>query len=267
MSHFMLCVLVPKDCPNPEAYIGRQMEPFNENIEVPEYGKACYCIGSQAREDSHEAGLMAVDAKKFDDIRDRFHSLGNIKKLHVKIHDARQKGDYETVDYLDGEVNRAWKEYLKPFNAVEADALAHHKNKNDPDPKCEECEGTGTHKSTYNPNSKWDWYVIGGRWDGEIQNSPHRSDNGFNFGEEHHKLVNNSRSVHDILADEKLVIPFAFLVGGSTLLTDGEWIERGGMGWWGMVSDETEKEDWTVIVRKIYEKCSDRIAVGVDCHI
>jgi hypothetical protein len=31
------------------------------------------------------------------------------------------------------------------------------------DPKCGECKGTGIYKSTYNPNSKWDWYSIGGR--------------------------------------------------------------------------------------------------------
>ena len=28
----------------------------------------------------------------------------------------------------------------------------------------------GEPTSTYNPDSKWDWYVIGGRWDGWINN-------------------------------------------------------------------------------------------------
>lgn len=36
--------------------------------------------------------------------------------------------------------------------------------------------------STYNPKSKWDWYRIGGRWDGWITGDERKSDGGFNFG-------------------------------------------------------------------------------------
>ena len=40
--------------------------------------------------------------------------------------------------------------------------------KGEPLASCDECEGLGTVLSTYNPASKWDWYEIGGRWEGEL---------------------------------------------------------------------------------------------------
>ena len=30
--------------------------------------------------------------------------------------------------------------------------------------KCDKYDEDGNHLTTYNPNSKWDWYDIGGRW-------------------------------------------------------------------------------------------------------
>ena len=68
-------------------------------------------------------------------------------------------------------------------------------DKGKPDPKCIECKGTGQHKTNYNPRSKWDWWVIGGRFDGKVSKSgkPRTSeDGGFNFGEEHHQIEHNS---------------------------------------------------------------------------
>lgn len=37
------------------------------------------------------------------------------------------------------------------------------------DPACQEgCNGTGVVTSTYNPDGRWDWYRIGGRWSGRM---------------------------------------------------------------------------------------------------
>jgi len=32
--------------------------------------------------------------------------------------------------------------------------------------ECDDCKGTGKETTTYNPNSKWNWYMTGGRWRG-----------------------------------------------------------------------------------------------------
>jgi hypothetical protein len=116
--------------------------------------------------------------------------------------------------------------------------------------------------TTRNPNSKWDWWVVGGRWDGEIQGS-RRSDGegGFNFGDEHHEADHNVVKVKGILAaggDEW--VPFAIVT------PDGEWHERGSMGSFAMVSDKHSKHDWTTEARRIMAQFSGHVAVGVDCH-
>lgn len=48
---------------------------------------------------------------------------------------------------------------------------------------------------------------------------------------------------------------------------EGEWIERGRMGWWACVSNEKDEDAWKHEIRAVLDKYSDCIAVGVDCHI
>ena len=52
------------------------------------------------------------------------------------------------------------------------------------------------------------------------------------------------------------------------ILKDGEWIERGDMGWWGIVSDEKDSADWDQIYQKIFDEIDDNDYITiVDCHI
>jgi hypothetical protein len=54
-------------------------------------------------------------------------------------------------------------------------------------------------------------------------------------------------------------MPFAIIT------PDGEWHEKGNMGWFGM--EHNEKEDWQAIARQILGEHMDCIAVAIDCHI
>lgn len=122
-------------------------------------------------------------------------------------------------------------------------------------------DGRLYHWSTYNPNSKWDWYSIGGRWDGRIQGHPAESmDGGFNFGENHHRLEHNIAKLSDIINDDERR-PFAFVT------PVGNWVERGTMGWWGIVTDEAQPEDWEKQVKAITDAYGHCKVVGLDCHI
>ena len=42
-----------------------------------------------------------------------------------------------------------------------------------------------------NPVARWDWYRIGGRWDGWITGNPQSSVYGFNFDKKHETVQNN----------------------------------------------------------------------------
>ena len=113
--------------------------------------------------------------------------------------------------------------------------------------------------TTYNPKSKWDWWRIGGRWDGTlIGERRDGGDGGFNFSAEHEQAKHNSCKVSEI---KEGLIPFAIIT------PDGEWNERGNMGWWGCVANEKPGEEWESIVSKIYEAHSDCVAVLCDLHI
>ena len=74
-----------------------------------------------------------------------------------------------------------------------------------------------------NPNAKYDWYSEGGRWNGYLTNKK------------------GKQTDIELLTEvdwEKTNTPFCFVSA------EGEWIERGQMGWWAMVSNEKPGEDW-----------------------
>lgn len=108
----------------------------------------------------------------------------------------------------------------------------------------ENIDADGGELSTYNPRSKHDWYVLGGRWDGGLTTTDNRQVNQCRKGDLHL---------------EATPAPFAFL-------RDGQWAERGEMGWWGSVRDE--QEDWEqTVARLIAEVPDDALLSLVDLHI
>lgn len=92
-----------------------------------------------------------------------------------------------------------------------------------------------------NPNRKWDWWVIGGRWADYVEGN-----------------VCLSKDLPN--PEEGRANKFFALV-----TPEGEWIEKGRMGWWACVSDE--KDNWPEIESQVLGKYPDHKVVVVDCHI
>lgn len=101
--------------------------------------------------------------------------------------------------------------------------------------------------ATYNPDSKWDWYVIGGRWDGWINDREASGE----------RTAANSAPTEQAIAREK--IPHAIIT------PDGQWHERGQMGWWAVLI--TENEDWDSQAKQILALYPGHCVVIVDAHI
>lgn len=236
MSHFFTVVIVPKMAEKNktiEQTAQELLKPFYTGIEVEEYNKDCYCIGEIARHDAETK--MQKEMGTWDEARKRFK--GSQKKWEKEVYEPRNKRVQELV--------------------------RKHFMRGKPDPKCSECKGTGKFKSTFNPKSKWDWWVIGGRWDGTIVNDYKSSEEGFNFGEQHHQLDHNVVRIKELL-DKKgniKVVPHAIIT------PRGKWIEKGSMGWWGISSGTKKEDDWKTIVVEIYKKYKDNLGVGCDLHI
>jgi len=202
--------------------------------------------------------------------------------------------------------------------------------------------------STYNPDSKWDWYQVGGRWTGYFKLKPGATGNlgspglgvdvqkdgtadvllkkdidieamrnenaelasktydtakelidlhgnGYvKFEDIKEESIETKRSVYreqplvkafnearDTFgffaniesfmipreeyienARNNAIVPYAFIT------PEGEWVEKGSMGWWGMSNDEFSDNDWAKKFNEYLDSLPDstRIAL-VDCHI
>lgn len=108
-------------------------------------------------------------------------------------------------------------------------------------------ENTEDLLSTYNPNSKWDWYTEGGRWNAPLI------------------LKDGNTAIYATVGEvdwDKTMIPFCFTS------PDGEWFEKGEMGWWCMVDGEKSEDDWKQEFKSFLKYLDeDTTVVAIDFHI
>lgn len=151
---------------------------------------------------------------------------------------------------------------------------------------------TGDHYTTYNPDSKWDWYEVGGRWskmligkDGKPYDSLPVNQIDFDAMRTmqleqltpYEEYLDGDRYftkeyLLSIYPDEQTYIHKMTEFSTFAVLTpDGQWREKGSMGWFGC-SGETPEEDtaW----HDSYEDAFIKPALEegweltvVDCHI
>lgn len=133
-------------------------------------------------------------------------------------------------------------------------------------------DGQTYYKSHRNPKSQWDWYVVGGRWDGIWSKEKARNDaviaGWLGGGLPHDKSQYENHPERNVLAvadwlalPQEDRTPFAFVTPA------GEWIEKGAMGWWATVSNEKNQDAWRAEATTVAERFPDHRIVTVDCHI
>lgn len=229
-----------------------------------------------------------------------------------------------------------------PVNA----ALEEHGLNESPVDDESQVDKTGDHKYGYavvrdgqiikavnrtNPNRKWDWYVIGGRWNGlfklrtdamagsaanthvnqarkgDIDWEAMRDEAGARAADQwdlvrrvapmmweswetirvRHQDVETARQAYhrqegrcalsgDLWVSDDILVPRDEFVRQArqracttfAVIRDGTWYERGKMGWWGMVADELDANEWHAhYARPIDDLPDDTILTVVDCHI
>lgn len=109
-----------------------------------------------------------------------------------------------------------------------------------------------------NPNYKWDWWVIGGRWENSIytKNSNNPGDSARKSDIDFDRMIGDFKRKY---GNENYIFSFAYLI-------DGKWIEQGEMGWWGAVHNEDD--NWATTSQKILDEIpDDHYLTIVDCHI
>lgn len=166
----------------------------------------------------------------------------------------------------------------------------------------EELDAEGNILSTYNPDSKWDWYTIGGRFENTIRTRDGRmvtscpvSDiapdadpdklaqarrrYGIITGEIPPVSEKEKRLAEDRIARFEMCFyqdadDFAYQACANgayaVVLPNGVWQEPGKMGWWGVSSASKDaRREWnhSFADQFIRNMPSNRIVTVVDCHI
>jgi hypothetical protein len=268
MSHFPVVVSVPRlPADEMNSKVDELLAPYDENMDVPEYPRECYCISGEAKMHGRKMADKLVGS--WGDRKETFRDLPDYVAARAEMATAAAAEDWDTYHRISDEQDARWSawnaDFAQDYETTKREYTEGHALFGKADPECDTCNGAGTYASEYNPASKWDWYRVGGRFDGLITQNPQESENGFNFDPKHETLANNSVPVSELIATfeqaGETFIPYA-------LVTEADgWIERGSMGWWGMSSGDKNKDAWAAEVVGIYKKYADMDAVLLDCHI
>ena len=245
MSHFPVLVVGP----DPES----QLAPFDEAIEVDAYEEACCCVGLIAK--LYGRTMAEKKYKSFEQIRKEYRAMNADKRP-------------------------TWEEHIKPYVEIEEKYAKAHKLYNKPDPDCKSCGGSGKHETRYNPDSKWDWYALGGRWTGywKLKSAAKKR---ISFKEFLGRPgVGKNKPLFDVDMAQKKDIDFKAMkkilrkrkdrmdIVTFAVLMNGQWYEQGKMGWWGIVANEKAKDAWEEEFWKLIEKLPSNAWLSVyDCHI
>jgi hypothetical protein len=163
-----------------------------------------------------------------------------------------------------------------------------------------------------NPNSKWDWYSVGGRWTGffKIKDNPQYPDDieigdpglmtdpaeeGYadsirlcdidfegmkkdlanklseKWDKAQEEIATGRQNILWLYGIEKDDTKESYIERNSefstyALIKDGQWYEKGKMGWWGISNNENEnwKEEFQKLIKSLPQ---DTLLTVVDCHI
>ena len=248
MSHYTVGVIFqPTPGWSVEQEVERALAPYDERRLVPPYDAPCGCVGRRAR----EAAAALVDER-----------CGSVEALRAQR--AAQEGVVP-----EAELSTWWEQQWEVRVALQERWARLHPARAEPnsicgfntESYCEEggqvgerfkdgsgCGGTGSERTQGNDHGYWDWYEIGGRWDGDL----------YADGETAEDL--NVRPVRALLARVPLYLPLALV------LPTGEWVAKARMGWWACTSDELPPAWWEAEFRRHYEAHADCLLCLVDAH-
>ena len=275
MSHYSVAVIIKKGQSLEDA-LEKALAPFDENLEVPPYI-------AHTRKDLIE--------------KERLEYLVAIREREILLSGNTEFNFRFKKEYL----KETLEERLKKIDIISDEELYQEAIRMySPD----SIDEYGNVISTYNPNSKWDWYEVGGRWSnlltlktGEKTDCDVIKEVSFEPDiKEYNKALRFwelyvEKNEEDLTEEEKDEIGFVFykkeyflekygskeeyakaMSSFSTyaiLDSDGVWHEPGAMGWFGMshASIKEEKKFTDNYMDIINREDPNNIIIIVDCHI
>ena len=127
----------------------------------------------------------------------------------------------------------------------------------------------------YNENAKWDWYVIGGRYAGRLRLKD-KTQKAYLYYPDYPHLYDREELEYlkklkaEGYCDQARVKDISNLseISCFAVVNDGKWYELGKMGWWGVVTERKEPDEWEAELKKLLENLPpDTLLTMFDCHI
>ncbi len=281
MSHFT--VLVVGNDPEEQLYPFNEQPPHGSELlkfnNVEETERPKYDTGTQTKVKSPTGELFSPWDEKFR--KQGQYGIG------TGTHEVPE--GYTEVEIPFKQLYSTFEEYISEYCGYEKD------------------EETGTYGYYHNPRAKWDWYELGGRWTGYFKmkdgaagerGRPGLMTNPAKAGYADQALkgdIDFEGMIADSVAEAEANWEKAQLTADArdrywnfgvrdetkeayvkrcsslttfALIKDGEWYEKGEMGWWGIVTDEKEQDNWEEEFAKMLAGLPDDTLLSVyDCHI
>ena len=258
MSHFVVLVTNTD-----KESVDSQLEPFCEQgDECDSYMEKDYYLKNNEQE---------IDAWLLDEINSREESLEKTEEESIKKWDAeavKKLKKIQKIKTINGKLKA-----IQKYNGGELDE-----------------EGLYW---VYNPEAKYDWYTIGGRWNGWLVTNrgiecnvcrvgdidfdgmriKRMADSAKFYVEETERAKKDEREPFfwgwkKVPTIEEYIEASNRPVSSYAVLHDGKWYEKGVMGWWGISDDKYSDEEWDLEFQKFMEKLDPETEVTVvDCHI
>ena len=232
MSHYLLLIVGE----NPE----EQLKPFDANKEVKHIISREELI--QSSKDHIEAYEKGESWQSWLKEREKYKKMG--KQEYV---DRIEKNFLEELKWTDEEhLNHIHKRYDKELINKDGSVI-----------------------STYNPKSKWDWYQIGGRWQGILKLKKGKTGENGTLPLHYTDHVIAEGTADKALKgdidweDERLkdFIP-------SAILKDNEWHEDDNNEYWDDLYDKKFKTKFEKKYEEIFNSIKDdELITIIDCHI
>jgi len=224
MSHFTVMVIGE----NPEL----QLDKYDENLEMPryrEYTKAELIENSKKDIELYKNGIYA------EYLKDPEAYAKNSREGHLKY----LKEEFpKKLEWTDEDHYQSMIEWYEPENIDE----------------------DGNVFSTCNPQAKWDWYSLGGRWSGLI-----KLKEGATGIEGQSGVFDNETGIDQA---KKKDIANLDTITTYAVVKNGDWFEKGEMGWFGMSSGDKDQDLWDKEIKTILDSVADDTIISIfDCHI
>lgn len=271
MSHFVGLVIITPDY---KGSLEDALEKYNENREVEPHfvGKVSavskfYCVDNYAMSKDEKNEFYNKVIKHIKGLKgDDFYTLEKYKEEYKSS--LSGKTDEEIKEqwarYLIFAYHDELEEYIINNTNIPSrfnDVYKLHGKEWDGN-RCKlNDNGEWEEWSTYNPDSKWDWYSTDNwsRWNGFLRTKDGSYVNNCLLGDIDIHTPNGDKSDTLHFADD--FYPFCVIV-------DGEWYEKAKMGWWAITTDDMSEEDWKKKVDELLSNLpSDSEVTAVDFHI